>query len=84
MVLIRFSFDQFRVGAGDQWVFAGGLAISALAAGNLAPAAVAVSSDADWLRPIGEILVWPAAVVCLILLVGSGRHLTAEARPAST
>ncbi|ORL40979.1 hypothetical protein A6F59_12890 [Prescottella equi] len=147
MVLIRFSFDQFRVGAGDQWVFAGGLAISALAAGKLAPAAVAagwpeglhdairvagvvivcivlidyvvlvvseirwprlqydvrrwstafpmgmtsaasltvaVSSDADWLRPIGEILVWPAVVVCLILLVGSGRHLTAEARPAST
>ena len=45
---------------------------------------VAVSSDADWLRPIGQVLVWPAAVVCLILLVGSGRHLTAEARPAST
>ncbi|MFM1725298.1 tellurite resistance/C4-dicarboxylate transporter family protein [Rhodococcus sp. PAM 2766] len=145
IVLIRFSYDQFRVGAGDHWVFGGGLAISALAAGKLAPASVAagwpegvhdairiagvvivcivlidyvvlviseirwprlqydvrrwstafpmgmtaaasltvaVSSDADWLRPIGEVLVWPAVVVCLVLLVGSGRHLAAEARPA--
>ncbi|MFE3290425.1 tellurite resistance/C4-dicarboxylate transporter family protein [Rhodococcus sp. NPDC059234] len=146
MVLIRFSYDQFRVGAGDQWVFAGALAISALAAGKLAPAAlisgwpqgvhvaiqvagvvivclamagyvvlvaseirwprlqydvrrwstafpmgmtsaasltVATSSDADWLRPVGDVLVWPAVIVCLVLLVGSGRHLVATARPPS-
>lgn len=139
MVLVRFSFDQFRVGAGDHWVFAGALAISALAAGKLAPAVraagwpggahgaiqvagivivslalagyvalvacevrwprlqydvrrwstafpmgmsaaasltVAVSSDAGWLHPIGLVLVWPAVVVCAILLVASGRHLS--------
>ncbi|MFC9920655.1 tellurite resistance/C4-dicarboxylate transporter family protein [Rhodococcus sp. NPDC127527] len=147
MVLIRFSYDQFRVGAGDQWVFAGALAISALAAGKLAPAAlaagwpegvhvaiqvagvvivclamtgyavllaseirwprwqydvrrwstafpmgmtsaasltVASSSDADWLRPVGQVLVWPAVIVCLVLLVGSARHLVVAARPSST
>jgi len=145
MVLVRFSLDQFRVGAGDHWVFAGGLAISALAAGLIGPAAkdagwpeslyesiriagivtvclamigyvilvvceirwprlhydvrrwstafpmgmtaaasltLAGSSDAAWLRPVGLVLVWPAVVVCLILLVGSGRHLAAAARSA--
>ncbi|WP_072753312.1 tellurite resistance/C4-dicarboxylate transporter family protein [Rhodococcus maanshanensis] len=35
VVFARFSFVQFRVGAGDHWVCAGGLAISALAAGKL-------------------------------------------------
>lgn len=142
LVLVRFSFDQFRVGAGDHWVFAGALAISGLAAGKLAPAVVsagwaegmhhavrsagvvivclaltgyavlvaceirwprlrydvrrwsttfpmgmtsaasmtvAVSSDAGWLRPIGLVLVWPAVVVCLILLFASGRHLSRAA-----
>ncbi|WP_430335386.1 tellurite resistance/C4-dicarboxylate transporter family protein [Rhodococcus sp. ACT016] len=142
MVLVRFSFDQFRLGAGDHWVFAGALAISGLAAGTLAPVAraagwpeglhhtiqitgivivclamigyvvlvaceirwprlrydvrrwstafpmgmtsaasltVAVSSHADWLRPVGLVLVWPAVVVCLILLVGSGRRLARAA-----
>ncbi|RVW08636.1 hypothetical protein EGT67_16530 [Prescottella agglutinans] len=142
VVSVRFSYDQFRIGAGDQWVFAGGLAISALAAGALAPAVeaagwpagvhhsiqvagiviaclamtgyvilvvseirwprprydvrrwstdfpmgmtsaasliVATSSDADWLRPVGLVLVWPAVVVCLVLLVGSERHLVRAA-----
>ncbi|WFR72564.1 hypothetical protein P9209_00735 [Prescottella defluvii] len=142
VVFVRFSYNQFRVGAGDQWVFAGGLAISAVAAGKLAPATeaagwsegvhhaiqvagtvivclamtgyailvvseirwprlhydvrrwstafpmgmtsaasltVATSSDAAWLRPVGLVLVWPAVVVCVVLLVGSGRNLVRAA-----
>ncbi len=144
-VLVRFSYDQFRIGAGDQWVFAGALAISALAAGKLAPAVaaagwpeelhtaiqtagvvivslvlagyiglvaseirwprlqfdirrwstafpmgmtsaaaltVAVSSDADRLRPVGLVLVWPAVAICVVLLYASGRHLRQASRPA--
>ncbi|TQC43647.1 hypothetical protein EEB14_41885 [Rhodococcus sp. WS4] len=141
-VLVRFSFDQLRVGAGDHWVFAGGLAISALAAGKLADAAVVVewpgvlhrtlqvgavvivgialasyavlvvceirwprvrydvrrwstafpmgmtsaaaltdaaAAEAAWLRPVGAVLVWPAVVLCVVLLVASVRHLQSAA-----
>ncbi|MGW6377355.1 tellurite resistance/C4-dicarboxylate transporter family protein [Rhodococcus sp. NPDC055112] len=138
VVLARFSFVQFRVGSGDHWVCAGGLAISALAAGKLilamdaagwngwphtvirvaaaailaldlagylalaicevrwprtgfdvrrwstafpmgmtaaATITVAGAIGASWLRPVGLVLIWPAVVVCVILLVASARHL---------
>ncbi|MBP1158362.1 tellurite resistance protein TehA-like permease [Rhodococcus sp. PvR044] len=138
VVLSRFSFAQFKTGAGDHWVCAGGLAISALAAGKLivamdaagwngwphtvirVAAAVILALDlagyvalvicevrwprlgfdvrrwstafpmgmtaaatitvadaigAPWLRSIGLVLIWPAAVVCVILLVASAGHL---------
>ncbi|AOW94480.1 hypothetical protein BFN03_05705 [Rhodococcus sp. WMMA185] len=142
IVITRFSFDQLRVGAGDQWVFAGALAISALAAGKLAGSAdvlgwptslhrslqiagvvligldlacyallvasevrwprlhydvrrwstafpmgmtsaasltVAASSSA-WVAPVGSVLVWPAVVLCLILLVATWRQLRVAAK----
>ncbi|WP_072687556.1 tellurite resistance/C4-dicarboxylate transporter family protein [Rhodococcus marinonascens] len=143
IVLARFSFNQLRVGAGDQWVFAGALAISALAAGELAMAAevlgwpvslhrslqiagvviigsvlacyavlvacevrwprlhydvrrwsttfpmgmtsaasltVAAAASTAWLEPVGSVLVWPAALLCLILLVATVWHLRIEAK----
>ncbi|WP_433609419.1 hypothetical protein [Prescottella agglutinans] len=40
---------------------------------------MAGSSNAAWLRPIGLVIVWPVVVVCLILLVASGRHLVRAA-----
>ncbi|TQF66232.1 hypothetical protein FK531_17005 [Rhodococcus spelaei] len=138
-VVARFSFAQFRAGAGDQWVCAGALAISALAAGKLivatdasgwdgwphtavrvlavalvaadlslyavlaacevrwprlwfdfrrwatafplgmsavATTTVATALDLPWLRAVGLALIWPAAVLCTILLVASVRYLT--------
>ncbi|NMM87978.1 hypothetical protein B2J88_27085 [Rhodococcus sp. SRB_17] len=146
LVLVRFSFNQLRIGAGDHWVFGGALAISTLASGKLSAAApvvgwpeslhllfqrssvvlivvvlgcyaalfvceliwprlkydvrrwstafpmgmtsaasltIATTSSAPWLKPVGEVLVWPAVILCAILLVASARQLRAVSSPAS-
>lgn len=138
VVFSRFSFAQLKTGAGDQWVIAGALAISAVAAGTLvtstaaagwegwahdavrataalcealdlllyaalvvceirwprlrfdlsrwstafpmgmsavAALTVANATGQTWLRPVGLVLVWPAVVLCVILLAASGRRL---------
>ncbi|NHP14837.1 hypothetical protein G8767_14890 [Rhodococcus sp. IC4_135] len=147
LVLVRFSFNQLRVGAGDHWVFGGALAISTLAAGKLSAAAqavgwpqglhhfcqwlsvglmvivlgcyavllvcelvwprldydvrrwstafpmgmtsaasltVAATASATWLKPVGEVLVWPAVALCTVLLIASLRRLRAVSSPTPT
>ncbi|MFC7450095.1 tellurite resistance/C4-dicarboxylate transporter family protein [Rhodococcus daqingensis] len=65
-VLARFSFAQFRIGAGDHWVCAGGLAISALAAGKL----VAATDAADWNGWPHTVIRVGAAVILALDLAG--------------
>ncbi|WP_260684122.1 tellurite resistance/C4-dicarboxylate transporter family protein [Rhodococcus sp. KBS0724] len=147
LVLVRFSFNQLRVGAGDHWVFGGALAISTLAAGKLSAAAqavgwpeslhllfqrssvvlmilvlgcygvlvvceliwprlkydvrrwstafpmgmtsaasltVAATASAPWLKPVGQVLVWPAVALCVILLIASARQLWTVSSPTPT
>ncbi|MDF3320087.1 tellurite resistance/C4-dicarboxylate transporter family protein [Rhodococcus sp. C3V] len=147
LVLVRFSLNQLRVGAGDHWVFGGALAISTLAAGKLSAAAqavgwpqglhhfcqrlsvglmvlvlgcyavllvcelvwprldydvrrwstafpmgmtsaasltVAATASATWLKPVGEVLVWPAVALCTVLLIASLRRLRAVSSPTPT
>nr|WP_274703860.1 tellurite resistance/C4-dicarboxylate transporter family protein [Rhodococcus qingshengii] len=147
LVLVRFSFNQLRVGAGDHWVFGGALAISTLAAVKLSAAApavgwpqglhhfcqrlsvglmvvvlgcyavllvcelvwprldydvrrwstafpmgmtsaalltVAATASATWLKPVGQVLVWPAVALCTVLLIASLRRLRAVSSPTPT
>ncbi len=147
LVLVRFSFNQLRVGAGDHWVFGGALAISTLAAGKLTAAApvvgwsetlhlsfqrlsivlmilvlgcygvlficeliwprleydvrrwstafpmgmtsaasltVAGTASTPWLKIVGEILLWPAVVLCVVLLIASVWRLWTVSSPTPT
>jgi tellurite resistance protein TehA-like permease len=40
----------------------------------------AAAAGAAWLRPVGAVLVWPAVILCAILLVASVRHVQSAAR----
>jgi tellurite resistance protein TehA-like permease len=66
IVLARFSFVQFKTGAGDHWVCAGGLAISALAAGKL----IVAMDAADWNGWPHTVIRVAAAVILALDLAG--------------
>lgn len=66
-VLTRFDFGQLRDGAGDHWVLAGALSISALAGGKLAIAAgLPAPRPLEWLMlaVLAIALVWYVVLVC--------------------
>ncbi|WP_305093614.1 tellurite resistance/C4-dicarboxylate transporter family protein [Prescottella sp. R16] len=75
-VLVNFSYNQFRIGAGDQWVFAGALAISALAAGKLAPAVAA----AGWPEELHTTLQVAGVVIVSLVLAGYAGLVASEIR----
>ncbi|MFD4183866.1 tellurite resistance/C4-dicarboxylate transporter family protein [Rhodococcus sp. NPDC058514] len=58
LVLSRFSFAQFKTGAGDQWVCTGALAISGLAAGRL----ITATESAGWSG-------WPTTAIRIAAIV---------------
>jgi tellurite resistance protein TehA-like permease len=79
-VLVRFDFRQLLAGRGDHWILGGALAISTLAAANLAASAqpVGLGSLKGTLEDVALAL-FAAAAACLVVL------LTGEAlrpRPA--
>ena len=68
-VMSRFDWRQLLIGRGDHWVSGGALAISALAAGKIAPAAKdldVTSSTPD----VVLLVLWAAAMVWLPTLLG--------------
>nr|WP_202447880.1 C4-dicarboxylate ABC transporter [Streptomyces sp. SID5468] len=65
LVLTRFDFGQLRDGAGDQWIFCGAVAISALAAARLDAAVRRVSGPG---RPGTAVTVLDEAALALLLV----------------
>lgn len=65
-VLATFDWRQLRTGAGDQWVLAGALAITSLAAATLAPA----TRGATGLRDLSDVLGTAAVAFWFLALTG--------------
>jgi len=76
LVLRRFSLIELEVGAGDHWIWTGGLAISALAAGRLTSA----SAGAPWGAPIHGVLCQATLVILGLALAGYAVLVGCEVR----
>lgn len=64
LAAVRFDPGAVATGAGDHWVAGGALAISALAAGTIAAAALAFADFAGWRDPLADLAlaIWCAAM----------------------
>ncbi len=73
VVLAGFDWRQLTVGAGDQWVVAGGLAISSLTGAELVLAGERLHTLADLQRPlsIAAVVIWAIALAGYAGLVGT-------------
>jgi tellurite resistance protein TehA-like permease len=73
VVVARFDWRQLIVGAGDQWVAAGALAISSLAGAELLLAGDRLRLLAGVRQPLGllDLVLWSVAVVGYAVLLGS-------------
>ncbi len=78
LVIVRFDLRQLTVGRGDHWITGGALAISSLAAANVATAAktLMILGDGDGFLEGLAVGLWVLTMLCLPVLV-----LTEALRP---